>query len=118
MQRFNHLTGSEERCGFILPDGSLVEVKNLAKDREKEFRMDPATVVEYEDKVWGSFHTHPNTTSNLSGDDFVAFTNYPSMHHVIIGTDGVSCYVVASSGVLLKDEAKNLPAWEAPQLSP
>jgi len=118
MERFKHLTGDEERCGFIMPDGSLVEVPNVATERQSSFRMEPADVISHEEKAWGTFHTHPNSTSNLSGEDYIAFTNYPDLKHIIIGDDGISCYSVAQSGVVVKDEAQDLPPWEAPQPGP
>lgn len=100
-----------ERVGFVLRSGEVVEVKNTAKDTDNAFAVSAEDLIAYEDEMVATFHTHPSCTSNLSGEDYVAFRNWPSVKHFIIGSDGVACYSVTSSGVVLRDEAEDCSAW-------
>lgn len=74
-----------ERCGFVLNDGSVVEVKNIAPDRTLGYEMDPVEVLEYLDDAKETWHTHPDTDPNLSGEDRLGFLSWPDMKHNIIG---------------------------------
>src|SRR3546814_7260037 len=38
-----------ERCGFVLRDGTVVEITNVHDEPERGFRMAPARVLEYVD---------------------------------------------------------------------
>lgn len=89
-----------ERLGFILHDGSVVEVKNLCNEPGRGGIVDPTFLVENEDRLAASFHTHPGASSNLSGDDYQAFKNWPDLKHYIVGNDGVRCFVVRNGAVV------------------
>src|SRR3546814_6030680 len=57
-----------ERCGFVLRDGTVVEITNVHDEPERGFRMAPARVLEYVDNpdLVGTWHTHPGGDPNLS----------------------------------------------------
>lgn len=93
--------GELERCGLILKDGSVVEVKNIAPEPKNAFYACPEDLLPYleEDLIAGTWHTHPNASSNLSPGDHETFVFWPDCRHYIVGSDGVSCYVVKDNTV-------------------
>lgn len=106
LQRFYSNEGNE-RVGFILNTGEVVEVENISEKPQESFIISSESLIKYEDTMVASFHTHPNGTSNLSSDDYIAFRGWPDLKHFIIGKDGISCYIVNGSGTVLKDETQN-----------
>lgn len=89
---YNH--EGAERVGFILNDGSVIEVRNAAMEPEKGFEVSGEDIIKYATKgnclaVW---HTHPGKESNLSGEDLRAVTQWSDLVHFVIGNDGVSAY--------------------------
>lgn len=74
-----------ERCGFILKDGTIVEIKNVAPQPNEGYEMDPVEMLPHLDDAVATWHTHPDTDPNLSGDDYSGFLSWPDMEHVIIG---------------------------------
>jgi proteasome lid subunit RPN8/RPN11 len=89
-----------ERVGFILQDGQIIEVANVCHDPVNGFEVSGEELIKYEDVAVASWHTHPNTDSNLSFGDYTSFLNYPKLAHYIVGTDGVACYTVENGKVL------------------
>ena len=95
-----------ERLGFVLEDNSVVELTNGHDDPEYgaqylaedlfNFVYNP----DFEHQAIASWHTHPSKPSNLTGDDFIAFTNHPQLVHYIIGNDGVRKFYVDEEGTL------------------
>lgn len=82
----------QERVGFVLLDNSVIEVQNTHPNPDNHFDVSAADLIEYEDKIAGTWHTHPGKNSNLSVDDQAAFAMYPEATHYIIGNDGVRSY--------------------------
>ena len=78
----------DERCGFVLDDGSIVEIANVSETPAASFKMDPVQVLEHLDRVKETWHTHPDTDPNLSGEDHSGFLAWPDMVHSIIGRRG------------------------------
>lgn len=91
-----------ERCGFVLTDGSILEVKNIHTNPETGFMMSSRDVFDYalSSKAVATWHTHPEAPSSLSADDYVGFQNFPNLKHYIIGQDGLSTYVVENRHVI------------------
>lgn len=100
-------TDTEERCGLVMKDGSIVEIRNIADDPKLGFRMDPAQLLEHIDNATGTWHTHPDADANLSGEDWNGFLAWPKLEHSIIGLqDGkivVRKYVVREGVVVSCD---------------
>ena len=60
---------TKERCGLILNSGKAVEITNIAPEPEQSYEMDPKEVLPYltgDDKVVGTWHTHPQSSPQLS----------------------------------------------------
>lgn len=91
---------TQERCGLILKDGSVIELDNIAVDKENGYQISPADIVKYEDTMVGSWHTHPGHDSNLSEKDYVGFLMWPDLTHYIVGIDGVAKYTI-KDGIIL-----------------
>lgn len=80
----------EERCGLVMRDGTFVEIENIAPDPKIGFELNPHAVIPLLEtgEVVSTWHTHPKTPPNLSGDDMDCFLAWPDLTHVIIGRRG------------------------------
>lgn len=76
---------TEERCGLVLKDGSIVEIENIAEDKTNSYKMNPEGVLPFLDHLAGTWHTHPDGDPNLSGEDYSGFLAWPDLEHSIIG---------------------------------
>jgi proteasome lid subunit RPN8/RPN11 len=85
-----------ELCGLILLDGTIVDCDNTHPEPTKGFRIPAKELVKYEDDLYGTWHTHPHDTANLSQTDYEGFNQWPRLRHFIIGIDGVRCFTVES----------------------
>lgn len=76
-----------ERCGVILKDGKIVEVENLADDPRTGFELNFETLFDEldNDLIAATWHTHPDSDPNLSGEDYASFLSWPELEHIIIG---------------------------------
>lgn len=92
-----------ERCGLVLKGSKIIELENISAEPEKGFEISPNNMVKYEDEMVASWHTHPDHDSNLSEKDYAGFLMWPQIKHYIVGTDGVSCYVVKDGIVINAD---------------
>lgn len=89
-----------ERGGLVLDDGTVIELTNLMDEPEDGALLDPAELIQHEDRMVATWHTHPTTSANLSGMDWETFTNWPDQLHAIIGTDGIRWYRVKGRAVI------------------
>jgi proteasome lid subunit RPN8/RPN11 len=76
---------SDERCGFVMNDGSIVEVGNMHPEPTEGFIMDPTAMILQADDAAATWHTHPKTGPNLSQEDYRGFLAWPRLKHHIIG---------------------------------
>lgn len=93
--------GNEERVGFVLKSGEIVEVMNICEKPEEGFKVSGIDLLRLTPHAQATWHTHPKADSNLSTDDWHAFLNYPELEHYIIGNDGLTKYVVENGAVLV-----------------
>ena len=102
----NYADEGNERLGFVLEDGTILETFNNHDDPEFGAMYRSADLFAYvydPDRLVSAvatWHTHPSATNNLSGDDYVAFTNHPHLEHYIVGKNGVAKYYVTEDGVV------------------
>lgn len=105
---FSNLTDywnpSVERCGFVLKDGSFVELINTHEDTQNGFRINSADILKYEETVAATWHTHPRTSANLSLEDYKCFLAWPNWYHFIVTRDTVQGYYVEQNRVLIHDD--------------
>jgi len=99
----------DERIGFILDDGTLVEMLNSHDDPEFGAKFRSADLFAYlydperEVTVTATWHTHPSASCNLSGEDYIAFQSHPDLTHYIVGNDGVGKFTVDETGTVKRD---------------
>lgn len=90
---------TEERCGLVLKDGSVFQVPNVHPEPTRGFAIPGADLLENEEQLAGTWHTHPASSSILSQDDYRGFSQWPDCIHYIVGQDGVRAYRV-NDGVI------------------
>lgn len=91
---------AEEVCGFILQSGEVVSVPNVHPEPTDGFEIDPRETLRYIEELAGIWHTHPNSTSVLSGEDKLYIEQWPQLAHYVIGQDGIREYAVKNGVVI------------------
>lgn len=91
---------TEERCGLILEGGKIITAPNIHPEPTNGFMIDPSALLLNEQKMIGTWHTHPNGQSVLSAADHQGFRQWPNLTHYVIGEDGVRAYEVEDGLVL------------------
>ncbi len=81
-----------ERVGFVL-EHQIIEIQNMSQAPESSFMISANDRHQYDSQIRATWHTHPNQSCNLSGEDYESFMDWPEVYHFIIGNDGVKCYV-------------------------
>ena len=88
-----------EACGFIMCDGSIVEIRNVAVNPQRGFHMDYHDMVEKlsgrEEFIAGIWHTHPRGTTTPSHTDLNAIKMgavQSNWDYWIVTADGVHLY--------------------------
>lgn len=91
-----------ERVGFITKDHKVIEVVNISNEPEYSFEVDPQDIIKYTEVVpcIATWHTHPKSDCNLSGEDFRMFQSWPKLMHIIIGSNGISVYSIKQNSML------------------
>ena len=100
---FDYLDGEDERCGFVLHDGTIVELENIHPEPTEGFEIDPEDILRYINQIEAIWHTHPGAGSVLSGEDKLCMEIWPHLKHIVVGVDGMSVYIVEQGVVLNED---------------
>ena len=112
-------TPEQERCGLILKDGTILELENLHPDPVHFYEMNPE---KYLDEAWAIWHCHPQTTGNLSVDDYLNFSTPPmnTFVHFIVDEKLVWRYVWEGGRLLVDDHDSlaRLPEGPSPGTNP
>lgn len=88
----------KERCGIILKGFQFIEVPNIAPDPYNFCAWETHHLSATD--IIGTWHTHPNTTPNLSCEDYRLFSRYPYLKHYIIAEKETWSFFM-EDGVLL-----------------
>jgi len=67
-------------------------------------------LIKHKDQALATWHTHPDSGSNLSPEDYTAFLGWPQLRHYIISEQDVWCFFIRNNLVVLCDEEDPL-AW-------
>lgn len=97
-----YLHGDKERVGFVLKDGSVVEVENQAAMPEDGFDVSGEDIFTHLDTAKATWHTHPNGTCDLSVGDYHSFLSFPDWSHFIVSPKGVREYVIEDGAVIAR----------------
>ena len=89
-----------EVCGFIMRDGSIIEIRNVAENPYDTFTMDLRQIgrkvdVENIAAIW---HTHPGGDIRPSKADLNAI-KLCKWDYVIVTTDEIALYEAQESGI-------------------
>lgn len=103
-QLLDYYEGDNERVGFVLSDGSIVEVKNICHDPKNGFEVSGEDILKFHQDAVATWHTHPGAQSNLSVGDHDTYKMWPDLLHYIIGKDGISTYKVVNGKVVKDDQ--------------
>ena len=91
----------EERCGFILKSGEIVEVPNIAPNPQHEFEVSEEDFEKYYSEVAASWHTHTNDFSNLSLSDYYTFQGLPEWDHWVVSKYKMVKFILKSGCVII-----------------
>lgn len=82
----------QERCGFVTKWGRVIEVDNVSPSPTTQFKISPTDIIHWSKKgAVATWHTHPNSDPNLSGEDSACFHAWDDMVHYVIGVrDGLT----------------------------
>lgn len=74
----------KEACGIITKDFYYVPTKNISKVPTKSFIIDPLSILEHENNIWGFFHSHPYSADPIPSSADVDSTIF-SEYRFIVG---------------------------------
>lgn len=98
--------GAAERCGVILHNGDIVEIRNIHENPTKGFHMDPKGLLFVLSETVATWHSHPGADPTLSEDDMAGFRAWPQLVHHIIGIrngePAMTTYRVLDGGIVVK----------------
>jgi proteasome lid subunit RPN8/RPN11 len=98
----DYLEGDKERVGFVLQDGTIVEVPNQAAVPEEGFDVSGEHILKHLYEAKATWHTHPNGTCDLSVGDYHSFLSFPDWSHFIVSPKGVREYVIEDGAVIAR----------------
>lgn len=91
-----------ERCGFILTNGQVIEVENVANNPETEFEIAESVFNEYADEIKATWHTHTGTNANLSLEDYLTFLAFPEYQHWIVSAKKTVLFGIEENSVVIQ----------------
>jgi proteasome lid subunit RPN8/RPN11 len=69
----------KEACGIITKEFKYIKTKNISSTPKTSFVIDPLAILEYEDSIWGFYHSHPGSADPIPSKadiDSTVFTQY------------------------------------------
>lgn len=90
-----------ERCGFVLKDGTIVEVPNISETPTEAYLVHVDDLSRYLDEIVATWHSHNTGTGNLSVADYQNFLNWPDWRHYIVEEGRVWSFYVEGEKVFL-----------------
>ena len=58
-----------EACGVILKDFTYVPCLNLSNEPTLSIILDPGALIEYDERIWGIFHSHPGDDNPIPSEE-------------------------------------------------
>lgn len=74
----------KEACGLITNKFEYIPSKNFSKTPTNSFIIDPFDIIKYDKKIWGFFHSHPNSSDPIPSVRDKVSTIY-SQYKFIVG---------------------------------
>jgi len=72
-----------EACGIITSDFDYVECDNLSPYPKTAFILDPIKLLEYEDKTWGVFHSHPGSDNPMPSEEDISHSIFDEYKFIV-----------------------------------
>ncbi|WP_273860753.1 hypothetical protein [Photobacterium sp. GSS17] len=96
-------TTDREHCGFIT-EYCVVEVSNCAIDPKTHFEISEDDVELYLDAAVATWHSHPESSANLSLEDHALFAEIRDCRHIIVSPTEIWVYYTTPKGVVMVEE--------------
>ncbi len=72
-----------ESCGIITTDFLYIPCENIALNKKESFILDPLSLLEHEDYIWGIFHSHPGSENPMPSEEDMAHTIFDEYKFVV-----------------------------------
>lgn len=83
MGKFSQANYPLESCGIITKDFKFIPSKNLSSAPKVSFLIDPVLLVEYDDNIWGIFHSHPDENFKEPSEEDLKLTLYEDLKFIL-----------------------------------
>lgn len=93
----------EERCGFILQDGTVIETPNVHSEPSWYFKIDQSEIDKHLPDIYAFWHSHPDNNLNLSLADYFSFTAYPKHKHRIYNSENQYAEYYVRRGFVMRE---------------
>lgn len=74
----------KEACGIVTKNLEYIPTKNISKNPKNSFIIDPISIIEHYDNIWGFFHSHPGSADPIPSSKDLASTSF-SEYNFIVG---------------------------------
>ena len=72
-----------EACGIITKDFSYIPCKNISEKPKTSFILDPISILNNEDNIWGFFHSHPYSNDPMPSSKDIDSTIFSQFKFVV-----------------------------------
>lgn len=74
----------KEACGIITKSFEYVPCNNISSRPKTSFVIDPLSILQYEDDIWGFYHSHPGSADPIPSNRDVSSTVF-SEYKFLVG---------------------------------
>lgn len=93
----------EERCGFILKDGTVVEVPNIHPEPKRYFQISQEEIDKHLPEIYAFWHSHSDNNLNLSLADYFSFIAFPNHRHRIYNKENQYAEYYVRRGFVMRE---------------
>lgn len=72
-----------ECCGIITRDFKYIKTRNISAKPKTSFIIDPLAILEYEEDIWGFFHSHPGAEDPIPSKKDVESTVFDEYKFIV-----------------------------------
>jgi proteasome lid subunit RPN8/RPN11 len=100
-----HDPNGPERCGIVMSDGRVIELRNLHPDPMDNFAIQNELLFNLD--VVATWHTHPRTGPNLTVADYKAFMAHPRLRHYVVSASEIWCFEMSGDILAVRERLQN-----------
>jgi len=93
-----------ECVGIVTKDFEYIKCKNVSNDPKNTFILDPAALVEYDNHIWGIFHSHPGSDNPIPSTEDKASAAFKHYKFLVGFADKIFIYWLDTNVDALKFE--------------